>query len=129
MVSFKLVMQMMKCFPKSFITPNGQFIPCRVKGSGGYFRITDCDSDYDLKYKVIAYLSRDSYKTLLYRTKRLNDEYHEYIRCGMIKYLGVYLSQQDLDLIYTKLGNGCNKQLAYEFVWSHFDMKVLQDAE
>ena len=92
MVSFKLVMKMMQCFPGSYITSDGYFIPKRLKGSCGYFSIIDCDSDYDLKYKVISYLSRDSYKTLLYSSKTLNDEYHEYIRTGIIRYLGVYLT-------------------------------------
>ena len=36
-------------------------------------------------------------------------------------------SQQDIELIYTKLGNGINHELTKKFVEKNFDMEMLKN--
>lgn len=59
----------------------------------------------------------DKIKYILHVTKvALND------------YLGTFFSDDDMDLIYQKLGNGINPELNYRFIDSGFDVGVLNDS-
>ncbi|MBY5033881.1 hypothetical protein K6V78_02135 [Streptococcus gallolyticus] len=42
-------------------------------------------------------------------------------------YLGTLFSDEDIALIYQRLGNGINPELTFRFIDSGFDMEVLND--
>ena len=49
------VKSLMRCFPYSFINCMGEFVA--QKYADGYFKLDDCKTEEDVKYKVLAYLS------------------------------------------------------------------------
>ena len=44
---------------------------------------------------------------------------------GINKYLGTNFDFEDMDIIYTKLGNDVNRPLCEKFVDSGYDMNIL----
>ena len=41
----------------------------------------------------------------------------------------VYFTEDDMNLIYTYLGNDCNRKLCEDFINSGFDMNILREKE
>ena len=115
----------MHCFPRSFINQNGEFI-AHLK-SNTYFLLTDCKTELDVKCKVLEWLSRAAYKTEPYRRKDKNDEFHKFMRGGIIEFLGVHFSESDMERIYTYLGNACNHKKTVRFVESGYNMMILEE--
>lgn len=117
-------LKLLKFFPGSFINDNGKFIPER---SGvAYFDLANCESSEEIKCKVLEWCSRAAYKSEPYDKKRENDWLHEFMLDGINNFLDTDFSEEDMELIYTKLGNGCNRPLCEKFVMSGYDMEVLK---
>ena len=123
-MNWELITRLMNCFPHSFINQNGEFI-AHAK-SNTYFILRDCKTEIDVKCKVLEWLSRSAYKTEPYKRKDKNDEFHKFIRGGIIEFLGVHFSESDMETIYTYLGNACNHKKTIRFIESGYDMKVLE---
>lgn len=117
----------MKCFPQSYITGLGELIIDRETNQ--YFRLVDCNTELDVKCKVIEWLSRPACKTAPYPTKKKNAEFNNRILNGINEYLGTEFTREDMYEIYTYLGNRCNHVKTREFIRSHYDMSVLRRAE
>lgn len=124
-MDWQLITRLMHCFPRSFINQNGEFI-AHLR-SNTYFRLTDCKTELDVKCKVLEWLSRAAYKTEPYRRKDKNDEFHKFMRSGIIEFLGVHFSESDMEHIYTYLGNACNHEKTVRFIESGYDMGILED--
>lgn len=117
-------MKLLKSFPGSFINDNGKFIPER---SGvAYFDLANCESSEEIKCKVLEWCSRAAYKSEPYDKKRENDWLHEFMLDGINNFLDTDFSEEDMEQIYAKLGNGCNRPLCEKFVMSGYDMEVLK---
>lgn len=123
-MDWELITRLMSCFPNSFINHNGEFI-AHAK-SNTYFILRDCKTELDVKCKVLEWLSRAAYKTEPYRRRDKNDEFHKFMRGGIIEFLGVHLSESDMEAIYTYLGNACNHEKTVAFVESGYDMSILE---
>lgn len=104
------VKRLMNCFPNAFINKDFELI--LIKKTNTYFNLSDCESKRDVIAKVIMWCIYDI---------RFKNEYRNYLN----EYLETNFSRKDLDLIYTKLGNGIKKELTYRFIDSNFDMSVL----
>ena len=126
-MDWELITRLMNCFPKSFINKNGEFI-AHAK-SNTYFILRDCKTELDVKCKVLEWLSRAAFKTEPYRRRDKNDEFHKFIRGGIIEFLGVHFSESDMETIYTYLGNACNHKKTVSFVMSGYDMKILESGD
>ena len=122
MVDLETVQKLMKCFPQSFITSEGEVVVDRKTNQ--YFRLIDCKDEFDIKCKVLEWLSRAACKSEPYGTKKKNDELHNFMLNGINKYLGTEFTQEDMYEIYTYLGNRCNHLKTREFVKSHYDMSI-----
>lgn len=118
---------LMSCFPGSFINHNGEFIAHRK--SNTWFDLFSCPTELDIQCKVIEYLSRAAHKTLLYRRHSCNKHFWNGMRCGINRFLGTSFTHEDMDVIYTHLGNGVNHQKTIQFVESGYDMNLLNDQE
>lgn len=123
-MDWELITRLMNCFPHSFINQNGEFI-AHAK-SNTYFILRDCKTELDVKCKVLEWLSRAAYKTEPYRRKDKNDEFHKFMRGGIIEFLGVHFSESDMEEIYTYLGNAYNHEKTVAFVMSGYDMGILE---
>lgn len=126
-MDWELITRLMNCFPHSFINQNGEFIA--HEKSNTYFILRDCKTELDVKCKVLEWLSRAAYKTELYRRRDKNDEFHKFVRGGIIEFLGVHFSESDMETIYTYLGNACNHKKTIAFVMSGYDMRILESED
>lgn len=123
-MDWKLITRLMKCFPNSFINHNGEFIAHAKNNT--YFILRDCKTELDVKCKVLEWLSRAAYKTEPYRRRDKNDEFHKFMRSGIIDFLGVHFSESDIETIYTYLGNACNHEKTVALVMSGYDMEIFE---
>ena len=114
-------------FPKSFINGNLEFIA--HQRANEYFRLEDCENEFDVKCKVLEYLSRGGYKTQPYHTKKSNDAFNEFMLNGINKFLKTNFSKDDMAIIYQKLGNGVNPELTVAFIVSGYNISILKKGE
>ena len=112
-------------FPNAYINRTNEVI-ISEKGNV-FFSLSDVDSNDGLCHKILSWCSRDACKSLPYNSKRLNENHHAFIRQGCNKILGRELSEDDWWVIYERLGNNVNPQLAKRFIESDFDMSVLEE--
>lgn len=128
MVEWDIIKKLMKAFPRSFIIATGdgeaEFIAHREANS--YFRLIDCNTEFDVKCKVLEWLSRDAHKTAPFGSDRKNREFNKFILDGLNNYLGTNFTFEDMDEIYTYLGNRCNHKKTVKFILSGYDMSVLK---
>lgn len=126
-MDWELITRLMKCFPNSFINHNGEFIA--HKKSNTYFILKDCKTELDVKCKVLEWFSRAAHKTLLYSQGWRNIKFHEFMLNGVNEFLGMNFTADDMELIYTYLGNACNHKRTVQFVESGYDMEILKESE
>lgn len=124
MISWELVTKLMNCFPNSVINHNAEFI-AHIR-SNTYFILKDCNDELDVKCKILEWLSRPAYKTEPYNSKRSNDRFHRFMLDGINQFLGTRFTENDMELIYTYLGNACNHELTIEFIRNGFDLSILE---
>lgn len=120
---FEKIKKLMRSFPRSFINAEGEIIVHEYANE--YFILRNCETELDIKCKVLEWLSR-SYKQQPYRTPAKNVEYQEFMRNGINEYLGTNFTKDDLQTIYSRLGNRVNHALTVEFVNSGYDMRFLK---
>lgn len=126
-MDWNVITKLMNCFPKSIINQNGEFI-AHIRANE-YFILRDCKTELDIKCKVLEWLSRGAYKTEPYGRKDKNIEFHRFMRGGINEFLGVDFSEDDMEVIYTYLGNCCNHKKTICFIESGYDFSVLRDKE
>ena len=119
-----VLLKLTRAFPDSFINGGLEFIAHRFSNS--YFRLEDCNSDLDVKCKVLEWLSRAAYKAQPYSTVTRNHRFHEFMRHGINDFLGTRFSEHDIALIYQRLGNRVRHDLTVQFVESGYDMALLE---
>jgi hypothetical protein len=127
MVDSNITKRLSASFPKSFINCALEFIAHRTANE--YFRLEDCETELDVRCKVLEWLSRGAYKTEPFATKRKNEEFHAFMLNGINMYLGTDFTEEDIAIIYQKLGNRVCHSLTVEFVNSGYDMSVLTDGK
>lgn len=120
-----VVKSLMRCFPYSFINCMGEFVA--QKYADGYFKLDDCKTEEDVKYKVLAYLSRSACKSTPYYSNKKNNELHKFMLDGINTFLGTSFTKDDMYTIYTFFGNGCNKDRCYEFIRRGYDMGIFEE--
>ena len=123
MIDWKLTTKLMSCFRNSFINYHGEFIA--RSDAQAYFNLSTCDSEIDVKCKVLEWLSRPASKGMPYRSDKKNQEFQQFMLDGINKFLGTNLSHDDIDEVYTYLGNSCNHAKTLRFIESGYDVGVL----
>ena len=127
MDKLEMAKQLMACWPGSYIYRNGEFIA--HQRSNTYLIFEDCKTLEDLQCKVLEWFSRAAHKTAPYYTEKSNKKFHQFMLDGINKFLGTDFSFDDMDLIYTYLGNACHHSLTVLFVRSGYNMEVLRAYE
>lgn len=117
-------LKLLKSFPGSFINENGELIAHQKSNT---YLILKGKSDLELKYTVLEWLSRSASYAMPYKSERHNQQFHNMMLNGINDFLGTDFSSEDMELIYTKLGNNCNRPLCEKFVESGYDMKILKE--
>lgn len=125
MVSWEITQRLCNCFAKSFISGAGEFIA--HERANEYFILHNCETELDVKCKVLEWFSRGAYKTEPYRSKKKNDEFHAFMLNGINQFLGTEFTEDDMEQIYTYLGNACNHEKTVAFIESGYIMTVLTE--
>ena len=120
---FDEIFNVMKCFPKSYITQFGELI-LSEKGNV-YFTAKDCNTQEDIICKLLEWCSRPLAKGEPYRQEKRNKEWRESLLSGYNEYLGTQFTQEDMYWIYDKLGNAVNHELTLKFIASGYDLKLV----
>ena len=124
MVDSLVTKKLARAFPNSFINTALEFIA--HKEANEYFRLEDCNNEFDVKCKVLEWLSRGAYKTCPFHTNLKNERFHNFMLNGINDFLGSDFTEDDIAIIYQKLGNRVRHSLTEEFVNSGYDMSVLK---
>ncbi len=124
-MDWKLIKRLMNCFPNSFINHNGEFIA--EKKSNTYFILKDCKTELDVKCKVLEWVSRAAHKGQPYKQEKRNKEFRAFILNGINQFLETNFSEDDMEQIYTYLGNAINHERTVAFVESGYDMNLLRE--
>ena len=127
MFEWSVVKRLMGCFNHSFINQSGDFVASNI--GNAYFRIDNCETEEDVKCKVLEWLSRDAHKGMPYKSSGWNKIYQSNIRNGINKFLETQFSHDDMDEIYTYLGNACDHVKTKQFIRSGYDMSILKEKD
>ena len=115
---------LMHSFPNSFVNRSGEFIAHRAANE--YFILESCKTELDVKCKVLEWFSRGAYKTMPFSSRSKNDSFHQFMLDGINAYLATSFTADDMEVIYTRLGNGVNRALSMKFVESGYNMELLK---
>ena len=120
MKKFEVAERLFDCFPDSFINDNGEFIA--HEKANEYFNFENCETELDVKCKVLEWFSRGAYKSEPFDRQYRNLALHGFMLDGINDFLGTNFTKKDMDIIYTYLGNSCNRPRTIEFIESGYDM-------
>lgn len=109
---FNELQKLLACFPRSYINQNLEVI--LIPKTNTYFSLEGVSLRRDIIAKLFMWCSR----TIANR---------EVTKAALNTYLETFFSDEDINLIYQRLGNGINQELTYIFIDSGFDMEVLYD--
>lgn len=112
-------------FQGSFFNERDEFIAHRY--SNTYFIFANCESEEDVKCKVLEWLSRAAHKGIPYSQEWRNKKFRQFILDGINMFLRTKFSFEDMEIIYTYLGNCCNHNKTIRFIESGYDMSVLNE--
>ena len=127
MVNSEVTRKLARAFPGSFINTALEFIA--QKEANEYFRLEDCENEFDVQCKVLEWLSRGAYKTCPFHSRIKNERFHNFMLNGINDFLGTDFCEDDIAVIYQKLGNRVRHSLTEEFVKSGFSMYILKGGE
>lgn len=117
--------KLMEIFPDSFINRNMELI--LIPKTNTYFITEDCANKRDVIAKLLMWCTRDISKGIPFKNEIKNRCFRGNNLIYLNSYLGTEFYEDDLALIYQKLGNGIRRELTYKFIDSGFDIKVLQE--
>lgn len=127
MVDSIITKKLAHAFPKSFINTALEFIA--HEEANEWFRLEDCETELDVKCKLLEWLSRGAHKTCPFNRNLKNERFHNFMLNGINDFLGTDFTEQDIEVIYDRLGNRVNHALTVEFVNSGYDMSLLERSE
>ena len=117
-------LRLMWDFPNSFFNERDEFIAHRY--SNTYFIFGNCETEEDVNCKVLEWLSRAASKGVPYNQEWRNKKFRSFMLDGINMFLHTNFSHDDIDIIYTYLGNSCNHARTLEFVRSGYDMSLFE---
>ena len=129
MAKEEITQRLLECFPKSFINRNGEFIA--DKKSNTYMLLDNKENWLDVAVGVLEWFSRAAFKTAPYKSDAANDKFHRIMLDGINRFLDptTPLTHEDMEMVYTYLGNGAHHSLAVQFVESDCNMELLREYE
>lgn len=129
MVSQEVLNDLFGAFPDAIMNRNLEFVADPDRRVNSYFRLDNCFTRTDAICKVLEYLSREAHKSLHFNSERRNRAVHEYHLEGINAFCGTIFSVDDIEKVYTYLGNRVNHQKTLDFIRSGYDLTVLTRRE
>lgn len=106
-------------FPGSYINSRDEFIAHPLTNQ--YFLLANCATPEDIQAKVLEWLSRAAFKTQPYSQEWRNDRFHNAMRTSINAFLGTAFTEEDMEIIYCKLGNRIDHELTMQFILTGYD--------
>lgn len=107
-------------FPAAFVNMHNELI--LIPKANTYIMLNQVRDERDFKAAVLEDCSRNAFKAC---SRKLQDEHLD----GINKLLDTKFTRDDMELIYTYLGNGIQHDLCLRFVASGYDLEVLREDE
>lgn len=105
-------------FPAAFVNMYNELI--LIPKANTYIMLNQVRDERDFKAAVLEDCSRNAFKAC---SRKLQDEHLD----GINKLLDTKFTRDDMELIYTYLGNGIQHDLCLRFVASGYDLEVLRE--
>lgn len=119
------VQKALKHLPGSFINHNTEII--LIPKFNVYTLLVDVETDDDFKVKLCEWFSRDCCCALRYSQNKRLEKYYQENTDAFNVICGTNFTVEQMEQIYTELGNGIKHELANRFVKSGFDLSVIAD--
>lgn len=107
-------------FPAAFVNMHNELI--LVPKANTYIMLNQVRDERDFKAAVLEDCSRNAFKGC---SRKLQDEHLD----GINKLLDTKFTRDDMELIYTYLGNGIQHDLCLRFVASGYDLEIIREEE
>ena len=117
------VQKALRWFKGSYINHNNEII--LIPKFNIYTLLDDVYSNEDFKVKLCEWFSRDCCCALRYSQKKRLERYWIENTDAFNYICGTDFSVEQMEYIYTYLGNGIRRDLAKKFVQSGFDLSVI----
>ncbi len=114
----------LQIFPKSFINHNNEII--LIPKFNVYTLLNDVETDEDFKVKLCEWLSRDCCCALRYSKQKRLERYWQDNTNAFNQICGTNFTVEQMNYIYTYLGNGIKHELTKEFVKRGFNLAVIE---
>ena len=118
------VQKAMKYLKGSFINRYNEII--LIPKFNVYTLLDDVNTDVDFKVKLCEWFSRDCCCALRYSQNKRLERYWEENTEAFNYICGTSFTVEQMEYIYTYLGNGIRHKVAEEFVKSGFDLAVIK---
>lgn len=124
-------MKMLESIQKALEYLDGSFINHRneiilIPESNVYTLLDDVETDDDFKVKLCEWFSRDCCCALRYSQQKRLERYWQENTDAFNFICGTSFSVEQMNYIYTYLGNGIKHDLAKKFVKSGFKLSVIE---
>lgn len=117
------LIQLLSCFPDSYIDHNGRFIAHEASQVG--FNLQGIHSPTLLICCVLEQMSRLAAEGIPSRRIGRSDQFQRFMQNGINMFLNTEFSEIHLELIYRKLGNAMDRPLTLKFIESGYDLSIL----
>ena len=129
MVVQKVLNKLFAAFPDAIMNRNLEFVADPHPRVNSYFRLEDCETEDDVAAKVLEWLSREAFKSQHFNVEYRNRMVHDYHLDGINAFCGTIFAVDDIEQVYTYLGNRVNHQKTLDFIRSGYDLAVLTRKE
>lgn len=107
-------------FPAAFVNMHNELV--LIPKANMYIMLNQVRDERDFKAAVLEDCSRNAFKGC---SRKLQDEHLD----GINKLLDTKFTRDDMELIYTYLGNGIQHDLCLRFVASGYDLEIIREEE
>ena len=114
----------LQIFPNSFINCNNEII--LILKPNVYVCLDNVETDDDFKVELCEWFSRDCCCAFRYSIQKSLERYWQYNTNAFNQICGTNFTVEQMQFIYTYLGNGIKHELTKEFVKSGFDLSIIE---
>lgn len=116
--------RLLRCFPGSYINERDEFIADSKLNL--YFILDNCETVESINAKVLEWLSRAAFKTEPYPQEWRNKRFHQAMLLSINSFLGTDFSEDDMEFIYTYLGNAIDHPMTMMFLFHEMNIEWLR---
>ena len=115
---------LLRAFPESFINDRNEFIA--HKRANEYICLNGCEKPIEIECKVLEWFSRAAHKGQPYSQEWRNKRFRKFMIDGINDFLEEDFTEDDMEEIYTYLGNAINHKKTIRFIESGYDFSILR---